>query len=335
MFIDEVVVKLKAGDGGSGCVSFRRERHRPKGGPDGGNGGKGGDVILVCNENVGDLTKYKFIPHARAESGQGGKGNDKNGKGGANTLLPVPPGTVILSKKTGQVVIELIRHEETVVLLKGGQGGQGNLRYKSSINQAPRQSTPGQLGEDGVYQFVLKTIADVGLVGFPNAGKSSLTGLITRAKPKTAPYPFTTLHPNVGVVEIPEEYARFLMADIPGLVTGAHADRGLGHRFLRHIERCPLHLFIIDMAGVDGRNPIEDYEQLLRELEYYNPQLLEKPHLVAANKMDLPEAPINLQLFQKKYPAVEALPISCLLHSRIEELKNRLYQWLQKEAANP
>ncbi len=335
MFIDEVTVKLKSGDGGSGCVSFRRERHRPKGGPDGGNGGKGGDVILVCNENKGDLVQYKFKPHAHAENGQPGRGGDKDGRGGADILLPVPPGTVVLSKSTGKVVTEMIRHEESVVLLQGGRGGLGNMRFKSSINRTPRQSTPGQLGQGGVFQFVLKIIADVGLVGLPNAGKSSLTGLITRAHPKTAAYPFTTLHPNVGVVEIPEEYARFLMADIPGLVAGAHTGKGLGHRFLRHIERCPLHLFIIDMAGVDGRDPTDDYEQLLRELDHYNPQLLQKSHLVAANKMDLAEAPANLKLFMKKHTETNALPISCLLQSGIEDLKIKLYRRLQSEAAKP
>ena len=335
MFIDEVTVKLKAGDGGSGCVSFRRERNRPKGGPDGGGGGKGGDVILVCNENTGDLTAYKFKPHAHAENGQPGRGNDKDGRGGVDILLPVPPGTIVLSKSTGKVATELIRHEETIVLLKGGQGGLGNIRFKSSINRTPRQSTPGQPGQGGGYQFVLKIIADVGLVGLPNAGKSSLTGLITRAHPKTAPYPFTTLHPNVGVVEIPEEYARFLMADIPGLVAGAYIGKGLGHRFLRHIERCPLHLFIIDMAGVDGRDPTEDYEQLLQELGHYNPRLLQKPHLVAANKMDLAEAPSNLKLFRKKHPQTNALPISCLLQSGIEDLKMKLYSQLQPKSATP
>lgn len=331
MFVDEVVVKLKAGDGGSGCVSFRRERHRPKGGPDGGNGGKGGDVVLVCDENVGDLIDYKFKPHARAENGQGGKGNDKNGRGGASILLPVPPGTVVSAKKTGKVVAELIEHEERFLLLKGGQGGQGNLRFKSSINQAPRKSTPGTPGEEGRFQFVLKSIADVGLVGFPNAGKSTLTGLITRAQPKAAPYPFTTLHPKVGVVEYPEEYTRLLLADIPGLVTGAHADKGLGHRFLRHIERCRLHLLLIDMAGVDGRQPIEDYEELLSELEYYNPQLLKKPHLVAANKMDLEEAGENLQIFRKKHPATEVHPMSCLTKKGVDKLKGKLLQLLQSQ----
>lgn len=330
MFVDEVNVKLKAGDGGAGCVSFRRLRHLPKGGPDGGDGGKGGDVILVCDENVGDLINYKYKPHAKAENGQGGKGNDKNGKGGPDCLLPVPPGTVILGKESGEVVTELMDHGQRVILLKGGKGGKGNLNYKTSINRAPRKATPGVLGEDGVFKFVLKTIADVGLVGFPNAGKSTLVGLITRARPKTAPYPFTTLHPNVGVVDYPEHYSRLLLADIPGLVAGAHANKGLGHRFLRHIERCRVLLLIVDMAGVDARAPVEDYEQLLRELELFNPEFLNKPRLVAANKMDLEAASENVENFQKRHPQVKFLPISCLENTGIEDLKNEMFQSIQE-----
>ncbi|MFM7742113.1 MAG: GTPase ObgE, partial [Verrucomicrobiota bacterium] len=271
MFIDEAKVVLKSGDGGHGCVSFRREKFIPKGGPDGGNGGKGGDVILVCDRNEGDLQAYRWQPHRRARNGAPGMGRQCAGPDGADLILPVPPGTQVLEEGTHRLVAELTEHGERVVLLAGGKGGLGNMNFKSSVNQAPRRSTPGYPGEKGDYRFVLKTIADIGLVGFPNAGKSTLTNLITAARPKTAPYPFTTLHVNVGVIEYPDRHGRVVMADIPGLIEGAHENRGLGHQFLRHIERCSLLVFLIDMAGSDGRRPSADFKVLERELRLYSP----------------------------------------------------------------
>ena len=319
MFIDEATVQLKAGDGGTGCVSFRRQKFRPKGGPDGGDGGMGGDIVVECDSNVSDLIAYKYTPHARAQDGAKGGGNDRDGKGGKHRVLKVPPGTQVLSEETDCVAADLIEFEQTVVLLKGGKGGRGNLSYKSSINRAPTNSTPGTPGEEGRFRFVLKTIADVGLVGFPNAGKSSLINLITRAHPKTAPYPFTTLNPNVGIVEFPDTYERVSVADIPGLITGAHANRGLGHRFLRHIERCQMLLLILDMAAVDGRDPSRDYPDLLNELELYDPRLVAKPCVVAANKMDEPAAGENLAKFRSTFD-VDVIPISCLTEDGIEVL---------------
>jgi len=323
MFIDEAPVSLKAGDGGAGCVSFRRLKFRPKGGPDGGNGGKGGDIVIACDGNVGDLKAYKFNPIARAKNGIAGKGNDCDGRNGAPSVLKVPAGTQVVDEGTEEIVADLVAQEQRVVALKGGVGGRCNLSYKSSINRAPQQSTPGIPGEEGRFRFVLKTIADVGLVGFPNAGKSSLTNLITRARPKMAPYPFTTLNPNIGIVDYRELFERISIADIPGLITGAHANRGLGHRFLRHIERCPLLLLILDMAGVDGRDPCRDYRDLIKELELYNHGLTAKPRLVAANKMDEPAAEENLAEFRRSFK-VGVLPISCLSEEGIEELKTVL-----------
>ncbi|HCJ11567.1 MAG: GTPase ObgE [Verrucomicrobia bacterium GWF2_51_19] len=322
MFIDEVSVFLKSGNGGDGCMSFRREKYIPKGGPDGGDGGKGGSIILQCSVQWADLTPYRFKPHAEAEVGESGKGRQKHGKDGLDCILMVPAGTIVIDEETGRPVAELLNDGETVVLLKGGKGGKGNIHFKNAINQAPRQTTSGELHEEGHFRFVMKTIADIGLVGFPNAGKSSLIGAITHAHPKTASYPFTTLHPNIGVLEYADGQ-RLLMADIPGLIQGASENRGLGHRFLKHIERCTTLIFLIDMAAEDGRKPEDDYTQLRKELELYNQLLLEKKQVVVANKMDMPDSAEHLKRFQKKH-GIRPISISCLEGSGLEELKTAL-----------
>lgn len=323
MFIDETKVYLRAGNGGHGCLSFRREKYLPKGGPDGGDGGTGGDVVLVCDENEGDLRRYAFQPHWNAKNGQPGAGRNKHGADGADVVLPVPPGTQVFEAESGLLVAETLEHGERVVLLRGGRGGLGNNQFKTSTNRAPRKTTPGKEGARGDFIFVLKTIADVGLVGFPNAGKSSLTNALTNARPKCAPYPFTTKNPSVGVIEY-DDAKRVLLADIPGLIEGAGENRGLGHRFLKHIERCRLLLFIIDMAGTDGRRPADDYAALLAELEKFNPALLEKPRLVAANKMDCADAAKNLTAFRRKYKQLEILKISCTAGTGLDALKTRI-----------
>ena len=332
MFVDEITVHLRAGNGGAGCLSFRREKYIPKGGPDGGDGGKGGDVVLLCDENENDLTKYRFQPHWKAGNGEPGAGRNKHGADGTPCVLHVPPGLQVIDPETDEVVAELTGNGQQVTLLNGGKGGLGNINFKSSVNQAPRKATPGREGEEKSYRFVLKTIADIGLVGFPNAGKSSLTNCITHAHPKTAPHPFTTLHVNVGVIEYPT-FERVIMADIPGLIEGAHENKGLGHRFLRHIERCRLLLFILDMAGSEGRDPHKDYKHLLNELEQYSEILLDKPRLIAANKMDLAGAEENLKAFKKKVKGVEIVPISCASASGLEELKNRMLARVKEEKA--
>ena len=328
MFIDEAKVILKSGAGGHGCVSFRREKFIPKGGPDGGNGGKGGDVVLLCDRNEGDLQAYRWQPHRSARNGTPGMGRQCAGPDGEDLILRVPPGTQVVDDVTGRLLAELTEHNERVVILAGGKGGMGNMNFKSSVNQAPRRTTPGYPGESGTYRLVLKTIADIGLVGYPNAGKSTLTNAFTAARPKMAPYPFTTLHVNVGVIEFPETFGRIFMADIPGLIEGAHENRGLGHQFLRHIERCTLLVFILDMAGSENRKPWDDFRILERELALYSPILAAKPRLVVANKMDLPEAAANLAKFRDKVPVLVA-PISCYSRVGFDELKATLWKFVK------
>ncbi len=327
MFVDECVVKLSAGDGGRGCVSFRREKFEPWGGPNGGDGGRGGDVVLVGDVNTNNLVAYKFQPHWSAERGGHGEGSDCNGKDGKPALLRMPLGTVVIDLATEKPVAEITEEGQQIILCKGGNGGWGNTHFKTPTNRAPRRANAGQEGERGSYRLVLKSIADVGLVGFPNAGKSSLTTKLTAARPKTAAYPFTTLHPQIGVIEYPPDAKgarRLLLADVPGLIEGAHENRGLGHRFLRHIERCALLVFLIDMAGTDARDPRDDYAHLVKELGLYDKALLKKPRLVVANKMDLPESEPNLKAFKRKNRSVDVLEISCATGDGLEKLKKEL-----------
>lgn len=331
MFIDEAKVILKSGAGGHGCVSFRREKFIPKGGPDGGNGGKGGDVVMLCDRNEGDLQAYRWQPHRTARNGTPGMGRQCAGPDGEDLILRVPPGTQVVDHESGRLLAELTEHNERVVIVAGGKGGQGNMNFKSSVNQAPRRTTPGYPGESGTYRLVLKTIADIGLVGYPNAGKSSLTNAFTAARPKMAPYPFTTLHVNVGVIDYPANFGRIFMADIPGLIEGAHENRGLGHQFLRHIERCTLLVFILDMAGSENRKPWDDFRILERELALYSPILATKPRLVVANKMDLPEAAANLAKFREKVPAL-VVPISCYTQEGFPDLRTTLWKFVKGTA---
>ncbi len=333
MFIDEAKVILKSGAGGQGCVSFRREKFIPKGGPDGGNGGKGGDIVLLCDRNEGDLQNYRWQPHRSARNGTPGMGRQCAGPNGEDLILPVPPGTQVVDDVSGRLLAELTEHGESVILLAGGKGGLGNMNFKSSVNQAPRRTTPGYPGETGTYRFVLKTIADIGLVGYPNAGKSSLTNMLTAARPKMAPYPFTTLHVNVGVIEYPETHGRIFMADIPGLIEGAHENRGLGHQFLRHIERCTLLVFIIDMAGSENRKPWDDHRILERELRLYSPVLATKPRIIVANKMDLPKAAENLILFKQKVKDM-VIPISCYTREGVDEFLAKLWKAVKGSPAD-
>ncbi len=332
MFVDEVKVSLIAGNGGSGCVSFRRAKYEPMGGPNGGDGGNGGNIILKCDDNINHLGAFSYKSQWKAENGEPGRGRDQYGKKGKDCILKVPPGSIIQDIETGKKITELVKSQQEVVLLKGGKGGLGNIHYKSSINQSPRQSTPGTEGQKREFKIVLKTIADIGLVGFPNAGKSSLTRLLTKAHPKAAAYPFTTLHPHVGVIEFDKNYERLLIADIPGLIEGAHLDKGLGHKFLRHIERCRVLLFIIDMSGSDGREPLEDYQQLYNELLLYNKELVKKPKMIAVNKMDLSESVENLKNFKNEinHPINE---ISCLSNDGLNELKEKIYSFVKAETA--
>ncbi len=328
MFFDETKVFLKAGNGGDGCMSFLRQKYMPKGGPNGGNGGKGGDLILQADENVADLRNYHFKKHWKAKNGEPGRGSDQNGRGGDPCILKVPMGTEVRELDSGELICELLDHEQEVLLLEGGKGGRGNATFKSSINQTPRQFTEGKIGMEGEYRFTLKTIADIGLVGFPNAGKSTLLNVMSNATPKIDSYPFTTLVPTVGVIDYPDDFKTLTMADVPGLIEGAAENRGLGHRFLRHVERCKLLLFLLDLAATDGRNPCDDFEHLQKELLEYDPALAEKSFLVVGNKIDEEDADQYVKEFKKRFPKISILPISALLNDGLSELKKRLLEKL-------
>jgi len=342
MFVDRVKVFAQAGKGGRGCVSFRREKFVPKGGPDGGDGGRGGDVILRADRHVDNLANLFYEPIVKAKSGGHGMGKKMAGRAGAEKIVKVPVGTIVWSAdeskhgtsnlqsstpKPDQSVIEplvdLVRDRQEFVLCRGGAGGKGNVHFKSSRNRAPRQYTEGEEGEQGHFLFELRTIADAGLVGYPNAGKSTLLRKISAARPKVAAYPFTTLHPIVGVMELPG-YRRAAIADIPGLIEGAHRGLGLGHEFLRHITRCRILIFVVDVAGSEGRNPIEDLQNLRREIGLHDPALSSRPWLVVANKMDLPGAETNLRALRERFSKIKIIPTSAAKGEGVAELKDTL-----------
>jgi GTPase len=331
MFVDRIKVFAQAGNGGRGCVSFRREKFVPKGGPDGGDGGRGGDVILLAERHVDNLANLFYEPIIKAKSGGHGKGKKMAGRAAANKIVKVPVGTMVYlasgdgtgESQGSQPLVDLVRDGEEFVLCRGGEGGKGNVHFKSSRNRAPRQYTDGEEGEQGYFLLELRTIADAGLVGYPNAGKSTLLRKLSAARPKVAAYPFTTLHPVVGVMELPG-YRHATIADIPGLIEGAHRGIGLGHEFLRHITRCPILIFVIDVAGSEGRSPVEDLQNLRKEIDLYDPMLSSRSWLVVANKMDLPNANENLEMLREKFPRISIVPISAANGEGIDTLKKAL-----------
>jgi len=343
MFVDRIKVFAQAGSGGRGSVSFRREKFVPKGGPDGGDGGRGGDVILRADRHVDNLSNLFYEPIIKAKSGGHGMGKKMHGRSAQSKTVKVPVGTIVWpaedrKRPTPNVersisnaedaIVDLARDGQEFVLCRGGAGGKGNVHFKSSRNRAPREYTEGGEGEQGHFLLELRTIADAGLVGYPNAGKSTLLRKISAARPKVAAYPFTTLHPIIGVVEF-SEYRRATIADIPGLIEGAHRGLGLGHEFLRHITRCRIFLFVVDVAGSEGRNPVEDLQQLRKELDLYDPLLSQRPWFVIANKMDLPTAEENLNGLRQKFPKIDIVPVSAATGDGIDELKKRLAKWLE------
>src|SRR5436189_2973794 len=367
MFVDRIKVFAQAGSGGRGCVSFRGEKFVPKGGPDGGDGGRGGDVILLADQHVDNLSNLFYEPMIKAKNGGHGQGKKMHGRSAPAKIVKVPVGTIVYQlqnadrgsrieargrklktpnvqgqtpnakahdanadlpaihnpKSEMELLVDLAHHSQEFVLCRGGVGGKGNVHFKSSRNRAPRQYTEGEEGEQGHFLFELRTIADAGLVGYPNAGKSTLLRGISAARPKVAAYPFTTLHPIVGVMELPG-YRRAAIADIPGLIEGAHRGLGLGHEFLRHITRCRIWIFVVDVAGSEGRNPIEDLQNLRREIGLHDPALSSRPWLVVANKMDLPGAETNLRALRERFSKIKIIPTSAANGQGIAELKDTL-----------
>lgn len=366
MFVDHIRIFAKAGDGGDGAATFRRESFVPMGGPDGGDGGRGGSIVLRADTHTDNLTPFFYEPIVKAKNGERGGSRQCFGKSAPDKIVPVPIGTIVyrlpgeddaqvdqavahgdgatfvdFSKQPEQddagkrdrkapvdpneleVVADLTQPGQEFVLCQGGKGGIGNVHFKSSRNQAPTRYTEGTPGEEGHFYLELRKIADAGLVGYPNAGKSTLLGRISQAHPKVAPYPFTTLTPHIGVVELPG-YQRVTVADIPGLIEGAHANVGLGHDFLRHIVRCKLLVFVLDMAGSEGREPLEDLQKLRKELDLYDPKLAERPWIVVANKMDLPEAAEKLKHFKGRYRKLKVIPVGSDDQVGVEKLKATL-----------
>jgi GTP-binding protein len=322
-FVDEAKFFVKAGDGGNGCVSFRREKFVPRGGPNGGDGGKGGDVFLVADRNLRSLIDFRYRSHFRADNGIGGQGSDKHGRGGKDSVIRVPLGSVIKDAESGAVLADLTEPEQTFLAAEGGRGGLGNARFATSTNRAPRKATPGQPGEERWLVIELKLLADVGLIGLPNAGKSTLLSRLSAANPKIASYPFTTLEPQLGVLQFPYTDP-CIIADIPGLIEGAHQGVGLGHQFLRHIERTAVLLHLID-ASAAGDQPLEDYQVLARELAAYNRELLERRHLLVLNKIDLIDEERLAQLVDRfAATGQELLAISAETGEGLEALKERI-----------
>lgn len=325
MFVDEVSFRIKAGKGGSGCVSFRREKFIPKGGPDGGDGGDGGNVVLFARRNLASLVHLTGKNSYNAQNGTAGSGSNRSGKAGEDLIIDVPVGTVCIDMDTEEILCDLNEQGTSFVIANGGMGGKGNAHFKSATNQAPRFSQPGMEGEERLIKLELKLIADVGLVGFPNAGKSTLLSNITRAHPKIASYPFTTLHPNLGVVYV-DKIRQLIVADLPGLIEGAHTGAGLGIRFLKHIERTKILLFVIDIYD---ENYLNAYSLLLNELEGFSPAMLEKPRLIALNKCDLyldEELQEKVEEFKKSlHEDIELFLISGVTGKGMDNLKEKLY----------
>jgi len=392
MFVDEIKVYARAGHGGKGCVAFQREKYCPKGGPSGGNGGRGGDVILEADHDLNNLIGQYYQPRLLAHDGQGGLGKGMDGHAGKDLIVKIPCGTIVWkvesatpqpegvtrpkattegalpassaqrplfrtaasarafeidlssgieerapksgAKPQGELVADLTQHGQRFILCKGGRGGLGNRNFATAARQAPRFAQPGEPGDEGDFLLELRIIAEVGLVGYPNAGKSTLLTAISRARPKVAPYPFTTLHPQIGIVEY-KDFQRLTVCDVPGLIDGAHRNVGLGHQFLRHIERCKILVLLLDMAGTDGRTPWDDYKHLLTELALYDGSLLDKPRLVVANKMDEAVAEANLKKFKTRVRKVPVLPMAAAFDEGTEQFKEAIRQAVAEVKTDP
>lgn len=322
-FVDQVTVRAIAGNGGNGVATFRREKYIPHGGPDGGDGGNGGSVYLLASKDVASLLDLRYAPRLKAQHGEQGRSRQQYGHGGADKIVKVPLGTEVLELETGERIGEVLADGDRLLIAQGGRGGLGNMHFKTSTHQAPTEWTEGTEGEDRELRLTMKTVADVGLVGYPNAGKSTLLRHLSAARPKIGAYPFTTLNPQVGTVIFDATHS-IRVADMPGLIKDAHQGVGLGHQFLRHIERTHYLLFVLDMAGVDGRNPLEDFRSLQEELRLYNPELADRPYRVLANKMDEPAAQENLKAFIRETGELP-LPVIAELGEGVADLKTVLF----------
>lgn len=320
MFVDQVKIYVKGGDGGNGMVAFRREKYVANGGPAGGDGGNGANVVFEVDEGLRTLMDFRYQRHFKAPRGEHGMSKGMHGRNSKDMVVKVPPGTVVTDDETGEVIADLVEHGQQAVIAKGGRGGRGNSRFATPANPAPEISENGEPGVERDVVLELKLLADVGLVGFPSVGKSTLLSIVTAAKPKIAAYHFTTLVPNLGMVET-EDGRSFVMADLPGLIEGAHEGTGLGHQFLRHIERTRVIVHVIDMSGMEGRDPYEDYRTIRNELQEYNLRLTERPEIIVANKMDMPDAEENLRVFREKMDE-EALifPVSAVTRTGLRDL---------------
>jgi GTP-binding protein len=324
MFIDEVRIYVKAGDGGNGCLAFRREKFVPRGGPSGGDGGRGGDVVFVASPHHNTLLHFRFNPEHKAERGRHGEGSNRTGRDGRSIEVPVPVGTMVYDADAGELLHDFVKAGERFVIARGGRGGRGNQHFATPTHQAPTEHEPGKPGEERNLRLELKLLADVGLVGFPNAGKSTLISRISAAKPKIADYPFTTLEPNLGVVEF--DGRTFVVADIPGLIEGAHEGHGLGVQFLRHVERTRLLVHLVDVSEFSGRDPVEDYRVIMRELESFSPEMVKKPMVLVATKMDVAQDAERVERLAAAAgkAGIEFFRISAVTGSGIERLKARM-----------
>lgn len=331
MFVDEAKIHVKAGDGGAGCVSFRREKYIPKGGPDGGDGGNGGSVIFLSDPNKNTLLDFSGRHHWNAQRGQAGMGKKMYGKGGEDLVIPVPPGTMVFDVDKDMLIADLDQPERRVVIAKGGHGGRGNWHFKSSTNQTPRYAEPGTEGEERNLRLELKLIADIGLVGMPNAGKSTLLRAVSAARPKVADYPFTTLEPQLGIAGLSGD-RRIVIADIPGLIEGAQHGAGLGHAFLKHIERTKIIVHMLDLYPMDGSKPSDNYRKIRGELEAFSPELANKQELIAANKIDLAtDEDRALDELMNELPEKEILAISGASHQGLDQLLGTLWAALHPQ----
>ena len=328
-FIDEAFITVQSGDGGRGCISFRREKFVPRGGPDGGDGGKGGDVLLKSSSHRRTLYPFRFKRQFKAKSGAHGQGKQRAGRKGDDLIIEIPPGTLIIDEESNEILKDFTQPDETYIIAEGGRGGQGNSRFKSSTHRAPRFAQPGEPGQFRKLKLELKLLADVGLIGLPNAGKSTLISVISSATPKIADYPFTTLTPTLGVVSAGWGEP-FVVADIPGLIEGAHTGVGLGTRFLRHVERTRVLVHLIDISQIDPDNPLAEYETINRELAQYSSELLQKPQIVVLNKIDLPDTKNAVNAFKASVQDREILQISAATRKNVQKLTSKMMKYLEE-----